>query len=239
MSYPNVTVTEWSVAGKVTSTAFEVWEPFFAPSGVSVNNNLDRTSHDKGSQDSLSTLRELQSHSNSYELILNIFRRNIALRANRVLHPARNAQIFSSLINLMISNGAWMNARDVVAYIELPTSTYLTTEADSERRKCYVDANTTAYYICKSMLELDLDRMAWINLGRRADCEPSTPKSTGDATQEWLYTQVYRSDLGFRVADMLLAVLRLALYVSYFDLKSDFNGNIEVIYAIQIDKLFT
>jgi hypothetical protein len=40
---------------------------------------------DKGTSDSLDILAELRSFDGNYEYLLNIFRRNIALRANRVL----------------------------------------------------------------------------------------------------------------------------------------------------------
>lgn len=63
-------------------------------------------------------------------MIINIFRRNIALRANRVLHPARNAQIFSLLINLMIDNNEWRMARDVTSYVGLTSAKYLVSDSD-------------------------------------------------------------------------------------------------------------
>ena len=58
---------------------------------------------DKGTSSSIDILREIMDLGGDWQNQLNIFRRNIALRNNRVLHPARNAMIFTSLINTMIA----------------------------------------------------------------------------------------------------------------------------------------
>ena len=58
---------------------------------------------DKGTSSSIDILREIMDLGGNWQVQLNIFRRNIALRNNRVLHPARNAMIFTSLINTMIA----------------------------------------------------------------------------------------------------------------------------------------
>lgn len=92
------------------------------------------------------------------------------------------------------------------------------------------------------MLELDLDRMAWVRKGRDVSTEPSTARTRGEATQEWLYTQVHRSDLGFRACDMVLAVLRLAVREaverSCLTQNDKSNDAIEVKILCNLDSLF-
>jgi hypothetical protein len=156
--------------------------------GEKANTKTD-FSFDKGTSRTADVLAEFLYLNSSYELPLNIFRRNIALRANRVLHPARNAQIFSALINTMLTAELWREVRGAVEYIGLTPATYI--EVDSISGNVVIDFNRTCTYVCRRMLELDLDRMAWVIEGRDAASEPSTPKSRGEAVQEWLYTQVF------------------------------------------------
>ena len=58
---------------------------------------------DKGTSSTIDILCEIMELGGNWQNQLNIFRRNIALRNNRVLHPARNPMIFTSLINSMIA----------------------------------------------------------------------------------------------------------------------------------------
>lgn len=212
-SFHNITFTEWSFLGDIRFENNEKdWDLFYSEMrtrGFEVNefNAYDPANVNTGSTNSNFTLSEVLWIRSDIELPLNIFRRNIALRANRVLHPARNAQIFSTLINTMIGEGMWEKAMDVVGYVGLVPTKYVCKNSGGDFE---INIDTIANYVCRKMLELDLDRMAWIRQGR-LDEEPSTPRSRGESVQEWLYTQVHRSDLGFRVCDMIMAVSRLGL----------------------------
>jgi hypothetical protein len=84
----------------------------------------------------------------------------------------RNAQIFSTLINAMLMNGMWSTARDVVDYVGLTKLRYcsfLPTNPNFqvEKRPCTNSITMTfddmINYVSRRMLELDLDRMKWIN----------------------------------------------------------------------------
>ena len=161
---------------------------------------------DKGNSSAVATLDELISLGGDYEAALQVFRRNIALRANRVLHPARNAQILSAVINSLIAFNDWRVAERVVDYVGLTSATYLRRGEVGP----LVDTSAMAMYLAQRMLELDLPRISWERRGREGP-EPSTPRSRGESVQEWLYTQVHRSDLGFRSCDLVLATSRLAL----------------------------
>lgn len=167
---------------------------------------LDAHRRDKGNSSALATLEELLRLGGDFEVALQVFRRNIALRANRVLHPARNAQILSAVINSLIAFDDWTVAERVADYVGLTSSTYLR----QGPRGPLVDVSAMGVYLARRMLELDLDRLAWERDGRVGP-EPSTPRSRGESVQEWLYTQVLRSDLGPRCCDLLLATSRLAL----------------------------
>ena len=213
LKYDNVTFSELTVAfdgmqsfSDFTATVLD------SISLTRYNNNGPKSiAVDAGRNDSYSAFVEFCNYNLDFEIAAGMFRRNIALRANRVLHPARNAQIFTALINLMISANLWQPNRDMVGYIGLtvPNYVHLLPSGDSE-----ILLFDTINYLCRKMLELDLDRMAWVSNGRVLKDEPSTPRSRGESVQEWLYTQVIRSDLGYRVCDMIMAVVRLALRVA-------------------------
>eukprot|EP01036_Dinobryon_divergens_P028136 gene28136-37034_t len=98
----------------------------------------------------------------------------------------------------------------MVGYIGLTVPNYVHLQPSGDSEIILFD---TINYLCRKMLELDLDRMAWVSNGRVLEDEPSTPRSRGESVQEWLYTQVIRSDLGYRVCDMTMAVVRLALLI--------------------------
>lgn len=111
----------------------------------------------------------------------------------------------------MITDGEWSFARSVVDYIGLTPATYCFTQNGGQSSSTFkIDVLKLSTYIVRKNLELDLERMAWVRGGRVGE-EPSTPKSRGESVQEWLYTQVHRSDLGYRACDMVLAVMRLSL----------------------------
>ena len=236
LKFPNVTVSEICFLVEYLSSS-EISSPQTSYSHICSNLlqdsfklNLDdrnkflvsRGHVDKGTSNSKDVFLEVVDLAMDYEVVLNIFRRNIALRANRVLHPARNAQIFSQLINFMIMHDQWKSVRDIVSYVGLTPRNYCCEQPDGS---IDIQLNSTVMFITRRMLELDLERMAWLREGREG-AEPSTPKSRGESVQEWLYTQVHRSDLGFRTADMVLAVLRLSLRHALDILASPRNATI-------------
>ena len=100
------------------------------------------------------TLEEITSLAGNYELQLNIFRRNIALRANRVLMPARNAQIFAQLINVLIAADEFPVARAVVEYVGLTPSTYC--QHNKMTSMAIIDLQTILSYVSRKMLEVDI-----------------------------------------------------------------------------------
>lgn len=138
------------------------------------------------------------------EVCLNLFRRNIALRNNKVLNPARNAQVIANLINVFLYEGMYESLVDVTSYVGLTPDTYYSA---GSRELCVGDI---AYYCAKRMLELPLEREAWLRGGRQGP-EPDTPEERGEEGQDFRYTSVVRADLALRVTDMVFAVARLAL----------------------------
>ena len=194
----NITYTEWSILfdkvramsgdEQLTRLKLQARAAVGPPKAVQTAAAASANKDDKGTTDSLDVLGELLDLNDDYTQQLNIFRRNIALRANRVLLPARNAQIFSTLINAMIAANEWTFARSVVDYVGLTPATYCAANAPCVD----IDVTRTSTYILRKILELDLDRLAWVNAGRRPEDEPSTPRSRGESVQEWLYTQVRR-----------------------------------------------
>lgn len=214
----NISFSEWSVATNHFDQNTDNISSFVLQSFELGGSNSNST--DKGEQSSWGSFREFCDYNFDYELAASMFRRNIALRANRVLHPARNAQIFTALINLMISANLLEQLRDMLGYIGLTVPNYvqLLPSGDSE-----IHVAETINYISRKMLELDLDRMSWVLRGRPLEDEPSTPKSRGESVQEWLYTQVHRSDLGYRVCDMTMAVIRLAVRIAILHSQSTFS----------------
>lgn len=211
----NITFTEWSILIDDTTIHLgsdhskRLIEQLLESRASNPMAFMNATAIDKGTSDSLDVLEEYYVLKGDYEYHLNVFRRNIALRANRVLHPARNAEIFSVLINLMITANEHDFARAAVEYIGLTPATYC--KFDSASKAVVVDLYSITEYCTRKILELDIERMAWVKRGCPLGEEPSTPKSRGESVQEWLYTQVHRSDLGFRTCDMILSVLRLAI----------------------------
>jgi hypothetical protein len=112
----------------------------------------------------------------------------------------------------MITAGLWKPLKEMVGYIGLTEKNYV--QPSAEVGEIFINSTMVTEYIARRMLELDIERMAWTLRGRPLNEEPSTPKSRGESVQEWLYTQVHRSDLGYRVCDMTMSVLRLALRVA-------------------------
>ena len=240
--FENVTSSEWGLFSELyllddQQNSWVTLQRELEPV-MKVTRTIDDIDVDKGTTDSWDVLREVLIMEGNFDTILNKFRRNIALRANRVLHPARNAQIFALLINCMIADGSWVSARDVIAYVGLTPAKY----CEMKDTEIIIDFDTISGYIARRMLELDLDRMAWVTMGRDPATEPSTPKSRGESVQEWLYTQVHRSDLGFRTADMVLAVARLALRQAVSEAiaaqKTD-SRPIQVSVSFQVEKLMS
>ena len=211
----NITTTEWSVYLDINKSLADQSNAAIIMSNLieqkvinERNNNVIKI--DKGTSNSIDTLNELYLLNGNYEYHLNIFRRNIALRANRVLHPANNAQTFSTLINLMISNLEWQFSLQVCEYIGLTPLTYCS--YDSKTNKFTIDINTIANYVARYLLELRIEVIADKNNDRVLDATNSEKeRRSKESVQEWFYTQVHRSDMVFRVSDCILAVLRLSL----------------------------
>lgn len=236
LRYKNVTFSEWTVAFDCMQSFTDFKESVgdrIALSGDS-NNGAKPIFVDAGRNDSYSAFAEFCNYNSDFEIAAGMFRRNIALRANRVLHPARNAQIFTALINLMISAKLWQPNREMVGYIGLTVPNYVHLQPSGDSEILLFD---TINYLCRKMLELDLDRMAWVSNGRVLEDEPSTPRSRGESVQEWLYTQVIRSDLGYRVCDMTMAVVRLALRVAVDHAASSTSSSPTVRVVINLDKM--
>lgn len=133
----------------------------------------------------------------------NAFRRNIALRLNRVLVPARNAQIFSHLYCALLSEDLVDALVDMSSYVGFSTPSYFNNGT--------VSLNCIATYMIESMLELNLEVLAWHSAGRPQTERPLSSKEAGASPQEWFYAQIIRPDTNLRIRDMLLAVLRFAM----------------------------
>ena len=106
LRYKNVTFSEWAVAFDCMQSFTDFTESVGDRINLSRDNNNNGAKPilvDAGRNDSYSAFVEFCNYNSDFEIAAGMFRRNIALRANRVLHPARNAQIFTALINLMIS----------------------------------------------------------------------------------------------------------------------------------------
>lgn len=215
LPFDNITTTEWSVYLDIHKPLVDQCNAAIIMSNLIEQKDInDRNNNvikiDKGTSNSIDTLNELYLLNNDYEYHLNIFRRNIALRANRVLHPANNAQTFSTLINLMISNMEWQFAIQVCEYIGLTPATYCS--FDNERNTFTIDINTIANYVARYLLELRIEVIADKNNDRVLFATNSEKeRRIKESVQEWYYTQVHRSDMMFRTSDCILAVLRLSL----------------------------
>jgi hypothetical protein len=63
------------------------------------------------------------------------------------------------------------------------------------------------------MLDLDVERLAWEGRGGFSSgvAAPLSSRERGEATSEWLYTQVHDESMELRTLDMAQSVLRLAL----------------------------
>jgi hypothetical protein len=215
LPFDNITTTEWSVYLDIHKSLVDQSNAAIIMSNLieqkdinDKNNNVIKI--DKGTSNSIDTLNELYLLNNNYEYHLNIFRRNIALRANRVLHPANNAQTFSTLINLMISNMEWQFALQVCEYIGLTPATYCS--FDNESNTFTIDINTIANYVARYLLELRIEVIADKNNDRvLVATNNEKERRFKESVQEWYYTQVHRSDMMFRTSDCVLAVLRLSL----------------------------
>ena len=211
----NITTTEWSVYLDLHKVLFQDEKVEQIIKNLNEQKeNEEKTKKiikiDKGTTSSIDTLNELYLLNGNYEYHLNIFRRNIALRANRVLHPSNNAQTFSTLINLMISSKEWQFSCQVLEYIGLTPATYC--KFDHISNTFVIDFNAITNYITRYLLELRIEVIA----DKRADkileaANNEKERRDKESVQEWFYTQVHRSDLNFRTSDCILAVCRLSL----------------------------
>jgi hypothetical protein len=140
----------------------------------------------------------------------NAFRRNIALRLNRVLNPARNAQIFTHLYSTLISDGYWEDLVQMSSYVGFSPHCYY-----KNQKICF---NEISKYVLEEMLELDLTLLKWISAGK-IGLKPRSRKENNECPQEWFYTQISRPDTNYRIQDMLMSILRLALRYGAHDIK--------------------
>jgi hypothetical protein len=208
----NITTTEWSVYLDLHKTLKDEKAALIMKHLIEQKENHEKKTMtikiDKGTSNGIDTLNELYNLNGNYEYHLNIFRRNIALRANRVLHPANNAQTFSTLINLMISNNEWEFGCQVLEYIGLTPVTYCTFDGNVY----LIDINAITNYIARYLLELRIEVIADKRAGAILEAANNEKERRDkESVQEWFYTQVHRSDLNFRTSDCILAVCRLAL----------------------------
>ncbi|CEL93411.1 unnamed protein product [Vitrella brassicaformis CCMP3155] len=147
---------------------------------------------------------------------LHVFRKNIALRTNRVLDPSRSAHIYTDFISACIRGRARRVALAAIAYVGIPPARFNAMPADSHAAQTsssrVLDLGQLATYVAGTMLDLDLARLQWEQQeGEKEGEEPLQPRQRGDATSEWFYKQVEQPLRALRAQDMTLAVFRLAL----------------------------
>jgi len=235
----NITTTEWSIYTEINNLFEDKLIDNIMLNLIKQNENDKKLKNiikiDKGTSNSIDILNELYELKGNYEYHLNIFRRNIALRANRVLHPANNAQTFSTLINLMISKNEWLFSAQVCEYIGLTPDTYC--KFDSQTNTYNIDINSISNYVTRFLLELRIEIIADKANDKILEATNSEKlRRDRESVQEWFYTQIHRSDLNFRVADCILAVCRLSL--RYAVSKSIEDPNIKIIVDMnKIDKV--
>lgn len=185
-------------------------------------------------KDDPSSLKEMLEYNGDWNPLLNTFRRTIALRASEpyIRDPARNAQIFAALINLLIENREWKFARDLVDYVGIIPTSY----SYIGKTEIHIDLPKIIDYITTRTLQIDIKHTAWVRGGRQGP-EPVPVKTQVGEVDEWRPTGVFRPDLGFRICDMILAVVRLALrhVIEYRTIQSSFQqSNLEQSFVLPI-----
>ncbi len=145
---------------------------------------------------------------NDVEATLERWRRVVAMRQNRVLNPARAAQLYSQLTSCMLCQGEFPFLRQVLTYVGLTPDVYLPEGNE-------IDLNRLCFHIGKTTLDIDLERWRFEEEGRaKGEPEPRTPKERGESMAEWLWQQVVppggRTELETHVRDMTESVLRVA-----------------------------
>ncbi|KAG5190359.1 hypothetical protein JKP88DRAFT_261978 [Tribonema minus] len=140
---------------------------------------------------------------------LHLWRRNVALRQNRILQPARVAELYTLMINLCVGDGEWELVKQVLTYVGLtPARLYQPTTRT-------IDMRSIGVTVAGIMLDLDLERMEWERAAEdERGSEPLSPRQKGGDLADWYYKQVLppggETALERRVCDFALAVLRIA-----------------------------